>query len=42
MAYRLDDEFQRGAAVFSVEQVVDRELKVLVGPPCSTEFTGSQ
>ena len=31
MAYRLDNQFQRGAAVFSVEQVVGRELKLLAG-----------
>jgi hypothetical protein len=31
MAYRLDTQFQRGAAVFSVEQVVGRELKLLAG-----------
>jgi hypothetical protein len=31
MAHRLDNEFQRGVAVFSVEQVVANELTLLVG-----------
>ncbi len=31
MAYRLEDEFQRESAVSSVEQVVERELKLLAG-----------
>ncbi len=31
MAYRLDDQFQRGTAVFSAEQVIATELKLLAG-----------